>query len=165
MPAPVPVYTTLADLQTFVGGEAALKLIADPDFNGDSIDTEIVNHALSWGEGEILKLGRGVAASGVDSWESSPASIPSPAKDAILTLGVFGVHERIRAAQGVAIPRESIAAKDRVYKEMDRLRLGEVSWVSGTTPAQHLTQSVRVYTDANGRGRQTLTTQLSKLIR
>lgn len=163
---PSPVYTSLADLQEYVGGEDALKLIADPDFGGDSIDTGVVNSALSWAEGEVLKKCRGVDAAGLGTWENTPSAIPEAAKQTMLCLGVFGVHERIRAAQGVAIPRDVIASKDRAYKELAELgKLGADSWAAGVTPAQHLTQQVTVNLDTQGRGRQTRTSQIFKLIR
>lgn len=158
----MPTYISIADIEIKIGGSDALIKIADPSFADVAYDVDLVNDAIDWAEGDVIQRCRGLAAAGLATWEATPALLPRPAKDAMLTLAVFGIHERCRAAQGYAIPKGVIAAKDAVYASFKALTEdGTTSWVSTVTPAQHLTQGVKVFTDGP---RRTRGYQVRKLI-
>jgi hypothetical protein len=160
----MPVYLSFADLETAVGGPDSLKLIADPTFTNDTADADLVDDALDFAEAELLRYCRAApVASGLATWLDTPAALPQQARAAIITLAVYRLHELIRGTQGVAIPSGSIKSKDAIYASFDGLASGLVSWVNSSTPAQSLTQKVRVYTDSAG-GRRATAGQVRKLI-
>lgn len=160
----MPVYLSFADLETAVGGPDSLKLIADPTFTNDAADSDLVDDALDFAEGELLRYCRAApAASGLATWIDTPAALPKQAFAAIVSLAVYRLHEVIRGSQGVAIPSGSIKTKDATYSSFEGLASGLVSWSNSATPAQSLTQKTRVYTDSAG-GRRATTNQIRKLI-
>ncbi len=161
----MPTYLTFDEFETSVGGEEALKLIADPTFTNEAADVDLVEQALDWAEGEVLRYSRAApATSGLASWVDDASSLPAPARAAIVTLATYHLHEVIRGSQGVAIPKGSIDAKVGVYASFEGLVDGSISWSAAAAPARTLTQKVRVYTDASASGRRARSAQVRKLI-
>lgn len=160
----MPTYITFAQFETSVGGPDSLALIADPTFSNNLANVDLVNEAIEWAEGELLRCCRAAPkAANLASWVDTPANLPTSGKEAIVTLAIFHLHEIIRGTQGIAIPKGSIDSKDKVYTSLQGLTDGSVSWNPSATPAKSLTQKVRVYTDPNG-GRRASTGQVRKLI-
>ena len=161
----MPTYLSFADLEAAVGGVDALRLIADPTFTNSAADPVLVDEALEYGEGVLLRYCRAAPlTSGLSSWVDTPANLPQQANDAIVSLAVHRLHEQVRGVQGYAIPKGAIDSKDAVYSSFEGLSNGLVSWTSAAAPASTLTQKTRVYTDPNARGRRALSGAVRKLI-